>query len=332
MQGPWGGGNQFLKALRSQFLEAGVYEEDPEAADVILFNSYPFRSEHLFGTVSKLKRQHGTVVIHRVDGPISRVRGKDREIDEIIFRFNDLFVDGTIFQSSWSREKNTEMGMKEPAYETVILNAPDPALFNRSGKREPDQDKIRLIATSWSDNMRKGFDVYRFLDENLDLERFDMTFVGRSPVKFKNIRWIKPVPSHDVASILKAHDIFVTASRDDPCSNSLIEALHCGLPAAAKNDGGHPEIIGEAGEFFEDKTDVMDAIEKILANYQHYQSKINVPSIEDVGQSYYQFAQSIHQNCLDGVYTLKKPSFFTATKFLIGRRQLFNSGRKKKPN
>jgi glycosyltransferase involved in cell wall biosynthesis len=298
---------------------------------VILFNSYPFRNEHLFKVVSRLKRRSGKIVIHRVDGPLS-FAGKDREIDEIIFKFNDLYVDGTIFQSKWSREKNKEKGMKQTAYETVISNAPDPALFNRSGKRKPDHDRIRLVATSWSDNLKKGFDIYRFLDENLDFKRFDMTFVGKSPASFKNIRWVKPVPSREVAAILKAHDIFVAAGRNDSCSNSLIEALHCGLPAAARNDGGHPEIIGEAGEFFEDETDVMDAVGKIAANYQHYQSKINVPSIVDVGQRYYQFAQSIRQNCLDGVYVLKKPSFFAVTKFLIGRRQLINSGRKKKRN
>ena len=37
--GPWGGGNQFLKALRNEFIKMNFYEEIPEKADVILFNS-----------------------------------------------------------------------------------------------------------------------------------------------------------------------------------------------------------------------------------------------------------------------------------------------------
>ena len=42
------------------------------------------------------------------------------------------------------------------------------------------------------------------------------------------------------------------ASRDDPCSNALLEALACGLPAAYLRSGGHPELVGEAGIGFDE--------------------------------------------------------------------------------
>jgi len=35
---PWGGGNQFLKALKSEFEKQKVYEEESDKANVILFN------------------------------------------------------------------------------------------------------------------------------------------------------------------------------------------------------------------------------------------------------------------------------------------------------
>ena len=38
--GAWGGGNQFLKALRKCFVKEGCYAESPEDSDVILFNSH----------------------------------------------------------------------------------------------------------------------------------------------------------------------------------------------------------------------------------------------------------------------------------------------------
>ena len=50
-------------------------------------------------------------------------------------------------------------------------------------------------------------------------------------------------------------------SQDDPCSNSLIEALHCGLPAIVLNSGGHPEIIGNAGVKFKNRKEIIEAIE-----------------------------------------------------------------------
>jgi len=43
--GPIGGGNQFLKAVRDYFREETVYEDDSDKADVILFNSHQRISE-----------------------------------------------------------------------------------------------------------------------------------------------------------------------------------------------------------------------------------------------------------------------------------------------
>ena len=157
------------------------------------------------------------------------MRGKDKILDKIILRFNQLIADGIIFQSNWCKEQNKKLFGISSKYETVIYNAPDNEIFNREGKKEFNPDrKIKLIATSWSSNWRKGFGIYKFLDENLDFSKYEMTFVGNSPIEFKNIRWLKPVPSEKLARILKEHDIYITASQNDPCSNALIEALSCG--------------------------------------------------------------------------------------------------------
>ena len=303
VEGPWGGGNQFLKALRDYFRKTGVYSENPEDADVILFNSH-----HLFNEVLGAKKKDpNKILIHRVDGPVSYIRGKDRLADEIIYMFNKLCTDGTIFQSNWSKAKNHELGLRKNNFETVIMNAPEPDIFYPlEHKRLPEgNENIKLIATSWSPNIRKGFDIYKFLDDNLDFNRYEMTFVGNSPIQFKNIKWIKPVPSQQVAKILKEHDIFVIASRNDPCSNSLIEALHCGLPAVARNDGGHPEIVGEAGETFEDEQDILNAIETVAQNYEYYRNKIKMATMEDIGKRYYEFADRIYQDYLSGEYRPK---------------------------
>jgi len=246
-KGPWGGANQFLKALRREFQKMGIYEKDPNKAQCILFNSH-HNVENLL--ILKLKNPQ-KIFIHRVDGPISEYRNKDFEIDKMIYFFNDLIADGTIFQSDWSKKENFRLGMKKNMYETTIANAPDPDIFNKRNKiKFDDARKIKLISISWSPNWNKGFKIYQFLDENLDFSRYKMTFIGNSPLKFKNIEWIKPVDSKKLAEYLKRHDIYIVASKNDPCSNSLIEALNCGLPAVALNDGGHPEIVRNGGELF----------------------------------------------------------------------------------
>ncbi|MBU0612609.1 glycosyltransferase [Patescibacteria group bacterium] len=308
--GPFGGGNQFLKILRQQFLSMNAYSEDPTKADVILFNSFPFREEFRFKQIYNLKKA-GKIIIHRVDGPISKIRNKDYEVDKIIYNFNDQFSDGTIFQSNWCKTANNQLGIKKNNFETTIINASDPHIFNNDSKAKfSKQRKIKLIATSWSANWRKGFEIYKYLDNSLDFSKYEMTFIGNSPVKFKNIKWLKPMDSIKIAGILKNHDIFITASQVDPCSNSLIEALSCGLPAVTLNDGGHREIINKAGEIFESKADVINKIDMITNNYLKYQNEIDLPKIKAVGENYYRFAHKIFEESRNGMYKQKMPNIF----------------------
>lgn len=313
LSGPYGGGNQFLKALKWEFINMGVYDENPKKADVILFNSYPFREEYRFRESFNLK-SCGKILIHRVDGPIFKIRNSCLEIDKIIYKFNEYFADGTIFQSHWSMEANFFQGMRVKTFQTVITNATDPKFFNYQVDDIDVNKKIKLIATSWSSNPRKGFKIYKYLDENLDFSKYEMTFVGNSPIKFKNIKHIKSVSSAELAKILKEHHIFITASQSDPCSNSLIEALHCGLPAVGLNDGGHPEIINKGGELFTNGSDVVLAIKKVVEGYRSYREKIDVPDISEVANQYYQFIEKVY---FAKKNNLKIPSKLQLYKFLF---------------
>lgn len=291
--GPLGGGNQFLKALRNYFIEKKVYEHKAEKADIILFNSH-----HKINELLKLKQKYPEkIFIHRVDGPVSLIRKNDNYTDKFIYRINNYIANATIFQSEWSKQKNYELGIKHKNHEAIIINAPDLKIFNKIDKTHfKPSGKVRLIATSWSHNMVKGFETYKWLDEHLDFSKFEMTFCGNSPLRFKNIRYLKPLQSNELAKELKNHDIFITASQNDPCSNSLIEALHCGLPAIALNDGGHPEIIGKGGLVFDKKEEIFSCFDKIIENYNTFRENIHLPTMEQVGAKYYDFMTNVFEN------------------------------------
>lgn len=314
--GPWGGANQFLKVLREYFRKEGLYTENPEESDVIIFNSNPYSYHEVLKDIYNLKKQNPRlIIVNRVDGPVWIVRGKNKEVDRAIFRFNSAVTDGTIFQSDWSRKQCYAMGLKKNRFETTIINAPDPSIFNSTGKLEFSLDrKVRVIASSWSPNWKKGFAVYQWLDQNLDYDKFEVVFIGNSPVEFKNITHISPQTSENLARELKKSDIYITASQKDPCSNSIIEALHCNLPAIALNDGGHPEIVGDAGEVFNCAEEIPHLLEKIVSSYESYQSSIRIPAIDRVGAMYASFIQGICEQVREGTY---KPKKFFKIDYLI---------------
>ena len=283
---PWGGGNQFLIALKAAMERKGyrVLNKPSSRSRMCIFNSFTFDTK----LIEKSKMNKNSIFVHRVDGPTLLIRGKDKELDDKIFKINNEIADVTVFQSFWSLEKTVELGYK-PINPILIPNAVDSSIFNRAGREQFSKDrKIRLISSSWSNNPKKGFDTYKWLDNNLDWYRFEYTFVGNTPadLEFDNIKHVPPVPSQELATILKASDVFITASRNDPCSNALIEALSCGLPTLYLNGGGHPELVGYGGLGFNTKTDILPQLDRLVENYEIFQKFIVVPSIDDIAEKY----------------------------------------------
>jgi glycosyltransferase involved in cell wall biosynthesis len=246
-----------------------------------LFNSFNFD----FDRLRKIGRV-GCRMVHRVDGPVGIYRGRDDGTDQRISQINQELADATVFQSNYSLKKHIEMELyfKSPI---VIINTADPSIFHPHGRMPfGSQRKIRLISTSWSDNPNKGTEIYQWLDEHLNWERFEYAFVGRSSFRFKRIRHLKPIPSEKLATLLRQHDIYITASRNDPCSNGLIEALSCGLPALFLNSGGHPEIVGEGGLSFTSKEEIPSLLDQLIEEYPERQVRISLPTLTEVADRY----------------------------------------------
>ncbi len=178
------------------------------------------------------------------------------------------------------------MGFK-PVRPMIITNGVDGGIFHSQGREPFDPTrKIRLISASWSDNPRKGGPVYKWLDEHLDWNRFEYTFVGQTQERFTRIKHVPAVPSEQLADLLRQHDIYITASERDPCSNSLVEALACRLPAVYLNDGGHPEIVGLGGLPFEKREEIPGQLERLITHYHQFQSVISIQTIEEIAKTY----------------------------------------------
>ena len=225
-------------------------------------------------------------MVHRVDGPIGAYRGFDDSTDRRIAAVNSALADATVLQSHYSLEKHLELGF-ELRNPVVISNAVDPEIFHPPERREPlEGRKVRLIAASWSDNPRKGAETLEWLDRNLDWDSFELTFVGRAPLRFERIHAAGAVDTEKVAELLRSHDLYIAPSRDDPCSNALLEALACGLPAAYVESGGHPELVGEGGLPFRADEELPDVLGRIVQEIDMRRTSISTPAISEVATRY----------------------------------------------
>lgn len=288
-QGPWGGCNQFLSALREQLRKTGNWVDSPEMADVVLIDSFNDAIE----AIRWKHRLPGTVFIHRVDGPVSIYRGKDRFVDRLIHQIGSRIADGVVFQSNYSMQANIRLGMPQPRHYCVINNAPSERYFWPS-PIQVKEGRVRIIAVSWSAHPNKGFDVYAYLDRQLDFSKYAMTFVGNSPIAFKNIECIPPQDPAALGELLRKNNIYITASRHESCSNSLLEALACGLPAVAIRSGGNPEILGGGGVLFSGTEEVIDCIEQVARQLDHFRSQVQMRTISDVADAYLSFFKEVY--------------------------------------
>jgi len=280
---PYGGGNQFLLALKNQLIKMGHnIEENNQSGETSIINALTFNLED-FKRAYKIKK---TRIVHRIDGPMFLIRGFDKEKDDLCMKLNNEIADSTVLQSLWNYKKLTELGyhINNPI---IIYNAVDPQIFNRKDKHVFSNDrKIKIVSSSWSSNPRKGKDIYVWMDNNLDFNRFEYVFVGNVDAKFKNITVIPATGSVNLSRILKQNDIYITASKNDPCSNALIEALSCGLPSLYFNDGGHPELVREGGLGFNEVDEIKEKLEMIVNNYNKFQDLIDVDNIDEVAEQY----------------------------------------------
>ena len=281
---PTGGGHQFLRALLAELERRDLtveFNEISPGTTACLVNSFNFD----FRRLRRFARDDVRLV-HRVDGPIGTYRGFDDGTDTRIAELNASLADATIVQSQYSLEAHRALGIELVAPH-LITNTVDPAVFHPPAEREPLAGRrVRVIASSWSDNPNKGADVLRWLDRNLDGERYELTFAGRTDEVFERTRVLGPILTESLAAELRRSDVYLAPSRNDPCSNALLEALASGLPAVFRTSGGHPELVGEAGVAFDEPEEVADALDRLVAELDERRAAIRVTPIGEVADRY----------------------------------------------
>ena len=179
IDGPWGGGNLFVKAIcnaaKKREHEIGFQFEDD--LDVIFIQDPRYSDLGIsINEIAFYKQQNpGVKLIHRVNECDARKNTTD--VDDLL-RSTSSITDLTVFVSNWMKDYHLKKGWmcKNNA---VIYNGVDKNHFKKREKIK--NGKINIVAHHWSDNRMKGADVYEFLDSLVGKdEGFTFTYIGRT--------------------------------------------------------------------------------------------------------------------------------------------------------
>ena len=278
VDGPWGGGNLFVKGINDELLERGheVYYDFVEDLDFIfVINPMPSQYGYDINQILQYKNLFPNVkIIHRVNECEKR-KGLNNGLDNVLIETAKR-SDYVIFISEWLKNYFEQKGY--PGESHVIYNGCDDDHFNTSNKKMSDMSKeVHLITHHWSNHMLKGYDFYQELDEILEENNWKFTFVGRynPDLQPKNINLIPAKSGKELADELKKADVYVTASKFEPCGMHHIEGAACGLPVLYHKDGGGiNEGCARYGEPFHSIDSFKESLSKIRENYEDYQRRI----------------------------------------------------------
>jgi len=280
--GPWGGGNRFVRALHQALKDAGhsvVHNLAHDDIDIILLTEPRTRSPNVCfgaGAIQRYVMGHNpnAIVVHRINECDER-KGT-RHMNALLRRANYV-ADHTVFIATWLRDLDVWAREGES---TVILNGADTAVFH-PGRTPPwnGREPLRLVTHHWGGNRMKGFDVYEVIDRMLDApewrERLAFTYIGNLPdgFAFANARYLQPLEGRALAEELARHHVYVTGSINEPAGMHHIEGALCGLPLLYRNSGALPEYCDGYGVGF-DSSGFENALRRLMSDYAQWKPRM----------------------------------------------------------
>ncbi len=288
---PWGGGSKFLSE-QTEFLRARGYDvifSLEKSIDLIFIqaNSYWKYDERIEPIFKFKKRNPHVKVLHRINECDKRKNTK--RIDKLVIKLNNL-ADETIFISNWLAEYYIKKGFDKPY--NVIYNGCNPNYFFPDINKQLG-NKINLVTHHWSNNWMKGFDIYIELDKYLaNRQDISFTYIGNYYNNYipKNTKIKPPLYGLKLGDELRKYDIYLTASRWEPCGMHHIEGARCGLPILYHREGGGiNESCQHYGIEYNDISSLLLAINNVKNSYNEYRNRIRYDflDIQRCCQKYY---------------------------------------------
>jgi hypothetical protein len=331
---PWGGGNQAISALSAYLEERGLavgFDLERDDFDFVVLTD-PRRElqscSYSPAEIFRYRRLHPqTLVIHRVNECDER-KGT-HHLNRLLLRAN-LCADFTVFVSDWLRDLFLRAGL--PCRRScVIRNGSDRRIFHANGHVPWQGDgPLRIVTHHWSSHAMKGFDIYARLDDLLATtpsfrERFSFTYIGNVPegFSFRAARYVSPTHGEHLGDLLRAHDVYLTASRNEPGGNHQNEGASCGLPLLYLNSGCMPEYCEGFGIAYEGST-LVAKVEEMRRDYSQYAQRMMAypNTAERMGQRWYDLFATLYMR-KDEILSHRRGAWERLWRWRLGARLLF---------
>ena len=247
VEGPWGGGNNFIKGLVKHAPDHGFTPVHEFHDDIDLIFMIDPRYSDLKISINEIaaykKWRPQTKVVYRINECDQR-KGLTDDIDPVI-NASSKVTDMCLFISNWILDYHVKDSW-DCDKNHVIYSGTNTDHFKE--REKIDNSKVNIVTHHWSDNPLKGQDIYQLLDNWLsDNEDYTFSYIGRTKGEFKNSIIVPPTFGEDLGKKLSSYDVYVSASRWDPGPNHIIESLACNLPTYAHSEsGGGVELVGES--------------------------------------------------------------------------------------
>ena len=230
-------------------------------------------------------RRRGAKVIQRLDGTYYDSDKDYTEMNRTIKETSER-VDAIIYQSEFSKSMAKRyLGVKDKMSFT-ILNGADPSNF--CGGRDLGDEVSFLCSAKWRPTKRIDSIVRGF--EFAKIPNSELVVLGDPDLKIDadNVKYLGAVPSSDLSSYYSRANYFIHLAYNDPCPNSVVEALVSGLPVVCAESGGTKELVRNSGEIilgdrlsvepchnvgipFVDSRKVSDALHRCIDNRGSYE-------------------------------------------------------------
>lgn len=283
--GPYGGGNSVIRSLANGAAAAGhtvVWSLNDDDIDVIVYVDPRVRSPNIsFSAGAVLRyltfRNSKAIAVQQIHDCDERKNTRSMNFRQ---RLAGYAADHIVCVGSWMLDLNLVPAGKRSFF-TAILNGGETEIFHDRGHIPwSGSGPMKLITHHWGGHWMKGFDVYKLLDDLLDDQKwqdiFEFTYIGNIPrdFQFRNVRHLQPVAGQLLADELRNHDVYITASINEPAGLHHIEGAMCGLPILYRTSGALPEYCEGFGISFDGPDTIQPAIRRMREEYDTWRASL----------------------------------------------------------